>query len=422
MTQQTVEILIGKLLTDEALREAFQRNPPAVLVWLRRQGLHLSQLEIEALKSIKPSDLSGLAELIDGRLQKASLKARNGRQMTRTTHETETLPTAPLGTTGLRITRVGFGAWAIGGGGWTFAWGHQDDADSIAAIRHAIERGINWIDTAAVYGLGHSEEIVARALRDFPTDDRPYVFTKAGLVWDERDHAAPPRRVGDPLSIRREVEASLRRLDVERIDLYQMHWPAEDGTPLEDYWGTLLQLKEEGKIRAAGLSNHDVAQLEAAERVGHVDTLQPPFSAIRRDAAAAELPWCDAHRTGVVVYSPMQSGLLSGAFSVARAAQLGADDWRSRSPDFTGLGLRRNVALADALRPIAQRHGATVAAVAVAWTLAWPGVTGAIVGARLPAQVDGWIGAASLELTNADQDDIAAAIARTGAGTGPVRP
>ena len=271
-------------------------------------------------------------------------------------------------------------------------------------------------------GWSIPEEIVARALHGFPTDDRPYVFTKAGLVWDERDHAAPPRRVGDPLSIRREVEASLRRLDVERIDLYQMHWPAEDGTPLEDYWGTLLQLKEEGKIRAAGLSNHDVAQLEAAERVGHVDTLQPPFSAIRRDVAAAELPWSDAHHTGVIVYSPMQSGLLTGAFSVARAAQLGADDWRSRSPDFTGLGLRRNVALADALRPVAQRHGATVAAVAVAWTLAWPGVTGAIVGARLPGQVDGWIGAASLELTDADQDDIAAAIARTGAGTGPVRP
>src|SRR2546421_575219 len=353
MTKQGVEILTGKLLTDEELREAFQRNPPAVLVWLRRQGLHLSRVEIEALKSIKPSDLSGLAQLIDGRLQRASLKVRNGRQMTRTTHDTDTLPTAPLGTTGMQITRVGFGAWAIGGGGWTFAWGNQDDAESIAGIRKAIERGINWIDTAAVYGLGHSEEIVARALRDIPADDRPYVFTKAGLVWDERDHAAPPRRVGDPLSIRREVEASLRRLDVERIDLYQMHWPAEDGTLLQDYWGTLLQLKEEGKIRAAGLSNHDVAQLEAAEHVGHVDTLQPPFSAIRRDVAAAELPWCDAHHTGVIVYSPMQSGLLTGAFSVARARELGADDWRSRSPDFTGLGLRRKVALADAVRPTA---------------------------------------------------------------------
>ena len=419
MTQQSVEFLIGKLVTDEELREAFQQNPRAVLVWLLRQGLELSSLEMEALKSIEPSDLSALAELIDRRLQRASLRRR---YMTRTVQDTETLPTTPLGTTGMRVTRVGFGAWAIGGGGWTFAWGGQDDADSIAAIRHAVERGINWIDTAAVYGLGHSEEVVARALRDIPADDRPYVFTKAGLVWDERNRAAPPRRSGDPLSLRREVEASLRRLDVERIDLYQMHWPAEDGTPLEDYWGTLLQLKEEGKVRAVGLSNHDVVQLAAAERVGHVDTLQPPFSAIRRDVAAAELGWCAAHHTGVIVYSPMQSGLLTGAFSLQRAAQLGADDWRSRSPDFTGLGLRRNLALADALRPIAERHGATVAAVAVAWTLAWPGVTGAIVGARSPAQVDGWIGAGSLELTQRDLDDVAAAILRTGAGTGPVLP
>jgi aryl-alcohol dehydrogenase-like predicted oxidoreductase len=419
MTQQSVEILIGKLVTDEELREAFQQNPHAVLGWLRQQGLQLSSLEMEALRSIKPSEIGGLADLIDRRLQKASLR---GRHMTRTGHDTDMLATAPLGTTGMHITRVGFGAWAIGGGGWTFAWGNQDDADSIAAIRHAVERGVNWIDTAAVYGLGHSEEIVARALRDIPAGDRPYVFTKAGLVWDERDHAAPPRRVGDPLSIRREVEASLRRLDVERIDLYQMHWPAEDGTPLEDYWGTLLQLKEEGKVRAVGLSNHDVAQLEAAERLGHVDTLQPPFSAIRREVAAAELPWCAAHGTGVIVYSPMQSGLLTGAFTLERAAQLSADDWRSHSPDFTGLGLRRNVALANALRPIAERHRATVAAVAVAWTLAWPGVTGAIVGARSAAQVDGWIGAASLELTDADLDDSAGAIKRTGAGTGPLRP
>jgi aryl-alcohol dehydrogenase-like predicted oxidoreductase len=328
----------------------------------------------------------------------------------------------PLGTTGMRITRVGFGAWAIGGGGWQFAWGTQDDAASIAAIRHAIERGINWIDTAAVYGLGHSEEIVAQALADMGPNDRPYIFTKAGLVWDEHDRAAPPRRIGDPASIRREVEASLARLGVERIDLYQMHWPPDDGTPLADYWGALLRLKAEGKVRAVGLSNHAVAQLEAAEPLGHVDTLQPPFSAIRREVAAAERPWCAAHGTGLIVYSPMQSGLLTGTFSVERAAQLGADDWRSRAADFAGVGLRRNLALADALRPIAERHGTSVAAVAVAWTLAWPGVTGAIVGARSPAQVDGWIGAASLELTDPDLDDIAAAIQRTGAGTGPVRP
>ena len=419
MTHENVEILIGKLVTDEELREAFQQNPHAVLTWLRHQGLQLSSLEMEALTSISPSELNALADRFDGRLQKASLRRSH---MTRTGQDTETLPTTPLGTTDMRITRVGFGAWAIGGGGWTFAWGNQDDADSIAAIRHAVERGINWIDTAAVYGLGHSEEIVARALRDIPADDRPYVFTKAGLVWDEHDRATPPRRVGDPLSIRREVEGSLRRLDVERIDLYQMHWPAEDGTPLEDYWGMLLQLKAEGKVRAVGLSNHDVGQLEAAERLGHVDTLQPPLSAIHREVAAAELPWCAAHRTGVIVYSPMQSGLLTGAFSAARAAQLGADDWRSRSADFTGQGLRRNLALADALRPIAERHGATVAAVAVAWTLAWPGVSGAIVGARSPAQVDGWIDAASLDLTEADLNDVAAAILRSGAGSGPVRP
>src|SRR3989454_214739 len=260
MTQQSVEILIGKLLTDEELREAFQQSPHGVLVWLLRQGLQLSRLEMEALRSIKPSDLSGLAETIDRRLQKASLRRV---PMTLAVRDTDTLPTAPLGTTGMRITRVGFGAWAVGGGGWTFAWGNQDDTDSIAAIRHAVERGINWIDTAAVYGLGHSEEIVARALRDIPAGDRPYVFTKAGLVWDERDRSAPPRRIGDPLSIRREVEASLRRLDVERIDLYQMHWPAEDGTPLEDYWGTLLKLKQEGKVRAVGRSEEHTSELQS---------------------------------------------------------------------------------------------------------------------------------------------------------------
>jgi aryl-alcohol dehydrogenase-like predicted oxidoreductase len=419
MTQRSVEILIGKLLTDEELRESFQRDPQGALLQLRNQGLEFSSLELQALSSIEPAEVSDLAEVIDPRLQKASLRSKH---MTGRLQDTTTLPTMPLGTTGMRITRVGFGAWAIGGGGWQFAWGTQDDAASIAAIRHAIERGINWIDTAAVYGLGHSEEIVAQALRDMGPNDRPYIFTKAGLVWDEHDRAAPPRRIGDPASIRREVEASLARLGVERIDLYQMHWPPDDGTPLADYWGALLRLKAEGKVRAVGLSNHAVAQLEAAEPLGHVDTLQPPFSAIRRDVAAAERPWCAAHGTGLIVYSPMQSGLLTGTFSVERAAQLGADDWRSRAPDFAGVGLRRNLALADALRPIAERHGTSVAAVAVAWTLAWPGVTGAIVGARSPAQVDGWIGAASLELTDPDLDDIAAAIQRTGAGTGPVRP
>ncbi len=333
-----------------------------------------------------------------------------------------TLPTIRLGTTGMNITRVGFGAWAIGGAGWSFGWGNQDDEESVAAIRYVIEHGVNWIDTAAVYGLGHSEEIVAWALRDFARNDRPYVFTKGGLVWDERNRTAEPRQVGDPKSLRHELEASLRRLDVERIDLYQMHWPAEDGTPLEVYWQTLLYLKGEGKVRAVGLSNHTAAQLEVAERIGHVDTLQPPFSAIRRDVARAELPWAFEHQTGVIVYSPMQAGLLTGTFTKDRAASLPIDDWRSRSADFTGESLRRNLALADALRPVAERHGTSVATVAVAWTLAWPGVTGAIVGARRPSQVDGWLRAATLKLTDADLDEIAVAIAHTGAGRGPARP
>ena len=321
----------------------------------------------------------------------------------------------------MEITRVGFGAWAAGGGGWTFGWGPQDDDSSIEAIRHACARGVNWIDTAAVYGLGHSEEIVARALKDIPVRERPYVFTKCGLVWNEQDRSESPRRVGTSASIRRELDASLRRLNVEQIDLYQMHWPPDDGTPLEEYWGTLLELKRTGKVRAVGLSNHTAAQLEQAERLGHVDSLQPPFSAIRRGAATAEIPWCAAHGTGVIVYSPMQSGLLSGRFTRARMNELASDDWRRRGLEFTGEALDRNLALADALVPIAQRRGVTVGAIAIAWALAWPGVTGAIVGARSAAQVDGWVPAAAIDLDAGEMQEIADAIERTGAGAGPVR-
>jgi aryl-alcohol dehydrogenase-like predicted oxidoreductase len=322
----------------------------------------------------------------------------------------------------MEITRVGFGAWAIGGPDWAVGWGAQDDRDSVIAIRHAVERGINWIDTAAIYGLGHSEELVGRALAEMPEGDRPYVFTKCGLIWDEQNRRATPRQVGAPDSIRCEVEASLKRLGVERIDLYQMHWPAEDGTPIEEYWQTLLDLKAEGKVRAVGLSNHNVAQLEAAERLGHIDTLQPPFSAIRRDAAQDLLPWCDAHETGVIVYSPMQAGLLSGRFTAERAAALPNDDWRSRNALFQGEALERNLRLADAFRPVAERHRTTVAAAAVAWTLAWPGVTGAIVGARNPQQVDGWIDAASLQLSAENMANIARAIDALEAGSGPASP
>lgn len=332
------------------------------------------------------------------------------------------LATRRLGRTDMQITRVGFGAWAIGGPDWAVGWGPQDDDDSVAAIQRAVELGVNWIDTAAIYGLGHSEEVVRRALEGIPSGRRPFVFTKCGLVWNTAEPKAAPSFVGAPDSLRREVEDSLRRLDIERIDLYQMHWPPKDGTPVEEYWGTLLDLKQEGKVRAVGLSNHDTGQLESAERAGHVDTLQPPFSAINRDSASALLPWCAAHDTGVIVYSPMQSGLLTGRFSAERAESLPDDDWRSRSGEFSGDKLRANLRLAGALQPVADRHGTSVAAVAIAWTLAWPGVTGAIAGARRPAQVDGWIDAAVLELTPEDMEEIAHAIDESGAGHGPVRP
>jgi len=334
--------------------------------------------------------------------------------------DAKALRTTTLGRTGMDVTRVGFGAWAIGGGGWSFAWGDQDDDQSIASMRYAIERGVNWIDTAAVYGLGHSEELVGQVLRDFPIGDRPYVFTKCGLVWNEQNRLEVSKRIGARESLLREVDLSLKRLGVDQIDLYQMHWPAEDGTPIEDYWQTLLDIKRSGKVRAVGLSNHKVDLLERAETLGHVDTLQPPFSLIRRDVRAAELPWCVAHDTGVIVYSPMQSGLLTGTFTAERAAALGSGDWRSRSPEFQPPRLTNNLALADALRPIAERHHTNVGAIAVAWTLTVPGVSAAIVGARSPSQVDGWIGAGNIDLTSADLDEIAAALTATQAGTGTI--
>ena len=332
------------------------------------------------------------------------------------------LPTRPLGTTGWEITTVGFGAWAIGGGDWSFGWGRQDDTESVEAIRHAVNSGLNWIDTAAVYGLGHSEEVVARALAPIPEGDRPLVFTKCGLRWDDADPMAPARRIGEAGSLRHEVEQSLRRLQTERIDLYQLHWPPEDGTPIEAYWTTLLQLKEEGKVAALGLSNHSAAEVAQAEALGHVDAVQPPFSLIVRDRGADLIPLCRANNTGVIVYSPMQSGLLTGAFTAERVAALPANDWRRRSDHFTGANLTANLALADALKPVAARHGASQAAVAVAWALAWPGVTGAIVGARRPEQVDGWLEAAGLALTAEDLAELAEAVAETGAGSGPSVP
>lgn len=331
------------------------------------------------------------------------------------------VPTSKLGTTPFEITTAGFGAWAIGGAGWTFGWGSQDDDDSVAAILAAVERGVNWIDTAAVYGLGHSEEVVRRALAALPEADRPLVFTKCGLVWDTTDPARPPQRVMEPASVRREVDDSLRRLGVDRIDLYQVHWPPErPPAPVEEYWGVMAALRDEGKVAAIGLSNHDVPLLERAERVAHVDAIQPPFSLVARQAAD-DIAWAAAHGTGVIVYSPLQSGLLTGAFTRSRAAALPGDDWRRNSPDFT-TGLDPILELVDALRPLAERRGVPLAALAVAWTLAWPGVTGAIVGARRPDQIDGWLPGASLTLTGDELDEIAALLDRFGVGSGPTRP
>jgi aryl-alcohol dehydrogenase-like predicted oxidoreductase len=327
----------------------------------------------------------------------------------------------PLGKSGLEITTVGFGAWATGGGGWAFGWGAQDDGESVAAIHHALRRGVNWVDTAAVYGLGHSEEVVGRAVHELPPGDRPLVFTKCGLQWDDANPMVQAKRSLRPEHIARECEASLRRLGVERIDLFQFHWPDESGVAVEDSWGAMVRLVEEGKVRAVGVSNFGVPLLERCEAKRHVDSLQPPFSLIRRGVATTEIPWCAAHHTGVIVYSPMQSGILTDRFSKERVSTLAADDWRRKSPEFQPPRLEANLALRDALLPVAERRGVPVGAVAVAWTLAWPGVSGAIVGARSPEQVDGWISAAGLVLDVEDLDAIAAAIERTGAGAGPAR-
>jgi aryl-alcohol dehydrogenase-like predicted oxidoreductase len=326
-----------------------------------------------------------------------------------------------LGVNGPTISTLGFGSWAVGGE-WAFGWGPQDDAESLAAMRRAVELVVDWIDTAAVYGLGHSEEVVGRLLRELPPPDRPLVFTKCCQLWNVDDPMALPSSVLRPESIRRECEASLGRLGVERIDLYQFHWPDLSGTAVEDSWGEMARLVAEGKVRWAGVCNFDVALLERCEPILHVDSLQPPLSAIRRDVLAAQVPWCLRNGTGVIVYSPMQTGLLSGRWTAERASGLARTDFRRRAAEFQPPRLQRNLALAEALRPIAARHGVSVGAVAIAWTLAWPGITGAIVGARSAAQVDGWIAAAELALAPEEMAEVAAAIRHTGAGSGPAGP
>lgn len=322
----------------------------------------------------------------------------------------QAIPVRTLGRGGPSITVVGFGAWAVGGGDWAFTWGPQDDEASLAAMRQAVSHGINWIDTAAVYGLGHSEEVIGRLLTSLPAAERPLVFTKGGLTWDDRDRRAVAIRNSHPDSIRRECEASLRRLGVERIDLYQFHWPDETGVPVEDSWAQMGRLVDEGKVRYGGVSNFGIPLLERCEAIRHVQSLQSPFSLIRPGLAEQEIPWCAAHGTGVLCYSPMQAGILTDSFNADRVRAMTEDDWRRRSPEFQEPNLSANLTLRDALRPIAERHHTTVSAIAIAWVLASPGVTGAIVGARSAAQVDGWIGAATVMLTADDLAEIARAV------------
>jgi aryl-alcohol dehydrogenase-like predicted oxidoreductase len=329
-----------------------------------------------------------------------------------------TLPVRRLGTDGPMISVVGLGAWAIGGG-WLWGWGPQDDADSISTMHRAIESGITWIDTAGVYGYGHSEEVVGRFLKELPESDRPLVFTKGGLVWNVADPMQEALRDLSPRTIRSQCEDSLRRLGVERIDLYQFHWPDETGVPVEESWDEMSRLVDEGKVRWGGVSNFDMELLRRCERQRHMDSLQPKFSAVSRRMAEETLPWARRHDNGVLCYSPMANGRLTDTFSLQSWQALPDGDWR-KAWDVDEL--RRDLSVRDALRPVAARHGVSVAAVAVAWVLAWPGVTAAIVGARRPEQVDGWIAAADVELSRHDMAEIAQAIRHAGAGSGPERP
>ena len=313
------------------------------------------------------------------------------------------MQTRTLGNSDLQITRVGYGAWAVGGSGWQFAWGSQDDNDSIAAIHRALELGVNWIDTAAVYGLGHSEEVVARALKSW-SGARPYVFTKCALRWDAKGQV---QKVLKADSIRREVEDSLRRLSLDVIDLYQIHWPPDPDSPeLEEGWPTLADLKREGKVRWIGVSNFNVQQLRRAQSIAPVTSLQPPYSLVHREIEDEILPYCQREGIGVIVYSPMASGLLTGAMTRERAAKLPKDDWRKGHADFTEPNLSRNLALVERLREIAKRHDRSIGEVAIAWTLHHPAVTGAIVGARTAKQAEGVMRAGDLILSDKDVNEI----------------
>jgi aryl-alcohol dehydrogenase-like predicted oxidoreductase len=309
------------------------------------------------------------------------------------------MKTKRLGNSDLSITPIGFGAWAIGGSGWEFGWGEQDDKASVAAIHRALELGVNWIDTAAVYGMGHSEDVVGFALRTW-AGPRPYVFTKCGLRWDEQGYV---HRSLTPDSIRRECEDSLRRLKVDVIDLYQIHWPTED---LEEGWGAMAQLQKEGKVRWIGVSNFDVDEMRRAQAIAPITSLQPPYSLVRREVEQEILPYCRSNGLGVIVYSPMASGLLTGAMTRERAAGLPDSDWRSRDVEFQEPRLSKNLALVERLREVGHRQGRPPGQVAIAWALRNPAVTGAIVGARNAKQVEGNVGAADLRLADEEIAEI----------------
>jgi aryl-alcohol dehydrogenase-like predicted oxidoreductase len=314
---------------------------------------------------------------------------------------TPSLKTKQLGNSDLHLTAIGFGAWAAGGP-WQFGWSAQDDGDSIAAIHRALELGINWIDTAAVYGLGHSEEVVAKALADW-RGARPYVFTKCGMVWD-KDGKVDYSLKAD--SIRREVEASLRRLKVETIDLYQIHWPADDAAETEEGWTELARLQKEGKVRWIGASNFSADELRSAQKIAPVTSLQPPYSLIKRGVEEEILPLCEAEKIGVIVYSPMASGLLTGAMTKDRAASLPEDDWRKKNAEFQEPKLSQHLQLVERLRAVGKKHNLTPGQVAIAWTLREPAVTGAIVGARSAKQVEEIMSAPDFRLTAAEIAEI----------------
>jgi len=301
----------------------------------------------------------------------------------------------------MEITPIGFGAWAVGGD-WLYGWGAQDDADSIAAIHRSLELGVNWIDTAAIYGLGHSEEVVARALQSW-SGPRPYIFTKCGMVWDESRNIDYCLRAE---SVRRECEASLRRLRVDRIDLYQIHWSSDDLDETLEGWATMAELQKEGKLRWIGVSNFSLDELKAAQPIAPITSLQPPYNLIKREVETEILPWCRENGIGSIAYSPMGSGLLTGAMTRERAVALPATDWRKRNPEFQEPKFSRNLELVERLKAVGARHGRSPGETAIAWVLRNDAVTGAIVGARNARQVDGIVGAADFRLTPAEIAEI----------------